>query len=188
MGSVPTCSFMVHNWNKIKMDQSAVVVSAEAEDCELSEGFGAAWIVLHQTLNVISPWKLETRGSWSTETPVTPSVTSTAFFLTPHLKQTKASESAGTKRFKMCVSRRCLPTFLSESSRFLLCPWSLGSGLPAQEGRSTNSPPSWKKSNDFFCILADEQTAGSVGICWHQIINCYILCQHFSQISHHSQR
>lgn len=131
------------------MDQSAVVVSTEAADCELSEGFGAAWIVLHQTLNVISPWKLETRGSWSTETPVTPSVTSTAFFLTPHLKQTKASESAGTKRFKMCVSQRCLPTFLSESSRFLLCPWSLGSGLPAQEGRSTNSPPPEKSQMIF---------------------------------------
>lgn len=131
------------------MDQSAVVVSAEAEDCELSEGFGAAWIVLHQTLNVISPWKLETRGSWSTETPVTPSVTSIGFSWLPTWSKQKPLSQL-EQRDSRCVCLNAVYPHFSLNRHVFCCAHEVWDPVFRHRKEEAQTPPLLKKVKWFF--------------------------------------
>ncbi len=141
----------------------------------MSEGLGATWIVLQQTLYKILPWvTTETKDVVHPEMLVPPIWPPPCFPDSPPEgnKRPWVSWNKGMQDVCVCVCVcvcRCrLPTFLSECPT---CQFLCGRKEEAQ-----NNP---QKRHMVSCILADKQTAGSVRICWHQIMNCYTLCQRF---------
>lgn len=98
------------------------------------------------------------------EMPVRPILLPPCFSDSPGLKEAKGSESAGTKGRKTCV------LVLSVHAFKLWIPVFLQRKEEAQSHLFF-----------FFRILADEQTARFIRICWHPIINYCTFCQRFSR-------